>query len=196
MIRYLALVPLVIWGVLNLNNEKIKNYTLYGLIFIALMSGLRVNPVIRSTDILYTKPVALKMQEIRNENPEAIWAVVDGTWWRNDYAVANGIRTINSTNVYPNLEMYETILGEQAEENRKIYNRYAHVILNITDEKSTVELMYADQVAINLNYNDLEKLNIEYILSTKDLSEEEYSKIFEELYNEDGMYIYKVTKGN
>ena len=56
--------------------------------------------------------------------------------------------------------------------------------------------MYADQVAINLNYNDLEKLNIEYILSTKDLSEEEYSKIFEELYNEDGMYIYKVTKGN
>ena len=92
--------------------------------------------------------------------------------------------------------MYETILGEQAEENRKIYNRYAHVILNITDEKSTVELMYADQVAINLNYNDLEKLNIEYILSTKDLSEEECSKIFEELYNEDGMYIYKVTKGN
>ena len=185
-----------IWGILNLNNEKIKNYTLYGLIFIALMSGLRVNPVIRSTDILYTKPVALKMQEIRNENPEAIWAVVDGTWWRNDYAVANGIRTINSTNVYPNLEMYETILGEQAEENRKIYNRYAHVILNITDEKSTVELMYADQVAINLNYNDLEKLNIEYILSTKDLSEEECSKIFEELYNEDGMYIYKVAKGN
>ena len=185
-----------IWGILNLNNEKIKNYTLYGLIFIALMSGLRVNPVIRSTDILYTKPVALKMQEIRNENPEAIWAVVDGTWWRNDYAVANGIRTINSTNVYPNLEMYETILGEQAEENRKIYNRYVHVILNITDEKSTVELMYADQVAINLNYNDLEKLNIEYILSTKDLSEEECSKIFEELYNEDGMYIYKVTKGN
>lgn len=185
-----------IWGILNLNNEKIKNYTLYGLIAIALMSGLRVNPVIRTTDILYTKPVAIKMQEIRNENPDAIWAVVDSSWWCNDYAVANGIRTINSTNVYPNLEMYETILEDKAEENKKNYNRYAHVILEITDEESSVELLFADQVGIKLNYKDLEKLDIEYILAKRDLSKEVYSEILEELYNEDGMYIYKVTKGN
>lgn len=185
-----------IWGILNLNNEKIKNYTLYGLIAIALMTGLRVNPVIRTTDIFYTKPVAIKMQEIRDENPDAIWAVVDGGWYYNDYAVANGIRTINSTNVYPNLEMYETILGDKAEESRKDYNRYAHVIFNITDEASSVELIYTDTVAIKVNYNDLEKLNIEYLLSTEDLSKESYSDMFEELYNEDGMYIYKVTKGN
>lgn len=185
-----------IWGILNLNNEKIKNYCLYGLIAIALMSGLRVNPVIRTTDIFYTKPVAIKMQEIREENPNAIWAVVDGGWYYNDYAVANGIRTINSTNIYPNMEMYETILGDEAEENRKIYNRYAHVNFDITDEKSTVELLYADNVSIKLNYNDLEKLNIEYILSTKDMSKEKYSDIFEEVYNEDEIFIYKVTKGN
>lgn len=185
-----------IWGILNLNNEKIKNYTLYGLIIIALMSGLRVNPVIRTTDIFYTKPVSIKMQEIRDEDPDAIWAVVDGGWYYNDYAVANGIRTINSTNVYPNLEMYEEILGDDAEEYKTIYNRYAHVILNITEDKSSVELLYADQVALNLNYNDLEKLDIEYILSTRDLTEETYSDILEELYDEDGMYIYKVTKGN
>lgn len=185
-----------IFGILNLNDKKVKNYTLYGLIVIALLSGLRVNPVIRTADVFYTKPVAIKMQEIRNENPSAIWAVVDDGWYCNDYAVANGIRTINSTNVYPNLEMYETILEDKAEENRKIFNRYAHVIFNITDEESTVELLFADNVAIKLNYNDLEKLNIEYILSRKDLSKEIYSDIFEELYNEDGMYIYKVTKGN
>ncbi len=185
-----------IWGILNLNNEKIKNYCLYGLIAIALMSGLRVNPVIRTTDIFYTKPVAVKMQEIRNQNPNAIWAVVDGGWYYNDYAVANGIRTINSTNIYPNLEMYETILGDKAEENRKIYNRYAHVNFDITDEESSVELVFADNVAIKLNYNDLEKLNIEYILSTKDMSKEKYSDLFEEVYNEDEIFIYKVTKGN
>ncbi len=185
-----------IFGILNLGNKKIKNYTLYGLIAIALMSGLRVNPVIRSTDIFYTKPVSIKMQEIRNENPNAIWAVVDSSWWCNDYAVANGIRTINSTNVYPNLEMYEMILGDKAEENRKTYNRYAHVILDITDEKSNVELLFADQVGVNLNYKDLEKLDIEYILAKRDLSKEVYSEILEELYNEDDMYIYKVMKGN
>lgn len=185
-----------IWGILNLNNSKIKNYTMYGLTIIALMSGLNVNPIIRTTDIFYTKPVAIKLQELRNENPDAIWAVVDGGWYYNDYAVANGIRTINSTNVYPNLEMYETILKDKAEESRKIYNRYAHVNFEITEEESSVELLYADNVSIKLNYNDLEKLNIEYILSTKDLSNESYADKFEELYNEDDMYIYKVTKGN
>jgi hypothetical protein len=185
----------LIYGILNLNCEKIRNYTIYGLIAVALATGLRVNPIIRTTDIFYTKPVAIKMQEIKAEDPDAIWAVVDGGWYCNDYAVANGIRTINSTNVYPNLEMYENILGEEAEENRKTYNRYAHVNFEITDEESTVKLLYADNVAIKLNYKDLSKLDIKYILSTVDLSEESFSDIFEELYNEDGMYIYKVTEG-
>ncbi len=185
----------LIFGVYNINNNKIKDYTIYGLIAVALMTGLRVNPVIRTTDIFYTKPVAIKMQEIKEQNPEALWVVNDGGWYINDYAVANGIRTLNSTNVYPNIEMYQTILGDKSEEKRKIYNRYAHVNFEITDKESDVELLYADNVSIKLNYNDLEKLNIEYILSTVDLNKLNYDVEFEEIYNEDGMYIYKVTKG-
>lgn len=191
----------LIFGVLNINNEKIKTYTIYGLIIVALITGLRVNPVIRTTDVLYKKPVAIKMQEIKKENPDAIWAVSDGGWYINDYAVANGIRTINSTAVYPNFELFETLLGEKAkeEETRKIYNRYAHVNFEITDEKSSVELLFADNIAIKVNYDDLQKLNVEYVLSTVDIKEnfknnEEAKNTFEEIYNEDGMYIYKVAK--
>lgn len=184
-----------IFGILNLNNEKIKNYTIYGLIAIALISGLRVNPVIRTTDIFYTKPVAIKMQEIKQEDPDAIWVVNDGGWLINDYALASGIRVLNSTNVYPNIEMYETILGDEAEEKREIYNRYAHVNFEIVDGESDVELLYTDNVSIKLNYKDLSKLNIKYILSTVDLSETDFGTEFEELYNEDGMYIYKVMEG-
>ena len=184
-----------IWGIINLIKKKIKNYTIYGLIAIALISGLRVNPVIRTTDIFYTKPVAIKMQEIKENNPSALWVVNDGGWYINDYAVASGIRTLNSTGVYPNLELFETILGNKKEEYKKIYNRYAHVNFEVTDKKSDVELLFADNVAIKLNYKDLEKLNIEYILSTKDFSKETFSNKFEEIYNEDGMYIYKVMEG-
>ena len=181
-----------IFGILNINNEKIKNYCIYGLIIVALMSGLTVNPVIRTTDIFYTKPVAIKMQEIKEVEPEAIWAVHEDGWYINDYAVANGIRTINSTGVYPNLELFETILGDKAEENRITYNRYAHINFKVTDEESEVELLYADNVAIRLNYKDLEKLNIKYILSKEDFNEKSFKDEFEEVYNEDGMYIYKV----
>ena len=82
-----------IYLMLNINDEKYKNYLLYVLIGIALITGINVNPVIRTTDILYTKPIAIKMQEIRNENPNAIWVVNDNGWLINDYSVANGIRT-------------------------------------------------------------------------------------------------------
>jgi len=49
-----------IFGILNINNDKIKNYTIYGLMAIALLTGFRVHPVIRTTNIIYTKPVAKK----------------------------------------------------------------------------------------------------------------------------------------
>ena len=186
----------LIFGILNMNNEKIRNYTLYGIIAVALLTGLTVNPVIRTTDIFTTKPVAVKMQEIKMQDPEAIWVVNDGGWYLNDYAVANGIRTLNSTNIYPNMEMYETILGDKAEEKRKIYNRYSHVMFEITDKESDVELIHADNVAIKLNYKDLEKLDIGYILSKIDLNELNFGIEFEEVYDEDGIYIFKVTKGN
>lgn len=186
-------------GVMNIQNEKAKRYTMYALMVVALITGLRVNPIIRTTDIFYTKPVAVKMKEIKDQNPEAIWVVVGENWYLNDYALANGIRTLNSTNIYPNIKMYETILGDKAKEQREIYNRYAHVNCKIINEESNIELLFADNISINLNYNDLEKLDIQYILSKDiDINSDEYGLDvdFEKIYEEDGMYIFKVTKGN
>lgn len=180
------------FGILNMNNEKIKKYTMYVIILIALISGLRVNPIIRTTDILYTKPVAIKMQEIRDESPNAIWVVDDNSWHINDYTIANGIRTINSTNVYPNIELYENVLGDKAKENEFTYNRYHHINFNIVDTETEVVLLYDDNVVINLNYNDLDKLDIEYILSKHDINEKGFDREFEKLYDEAGLYIFKV----
>ena len=182
-----------IFGILNMNNEKIKEYTMYVIIAIALITGLTVNPVIRTADVIYTKPVAIKMQEIRENEPNAIWVVNDNGWYINDYTVANGIRTINSTNVYPNFELYEKILGEEkAKELEPVYNRYHHVNFNIVDTETEVVLLYADNVVINLNYKELEKLDIEYILSKTDINENGFEKEFEEIYSEDDIYIFKV----
>ena len=185
----------LIYGVLNIDNEKIKNYTIYGLIIVALVTGLRVNPIIRTTDIFYTKPVAIKMQEIKNEDPSALWVVNDGGWYINDYALANGIKVLNSTQLYPNMELFKTLLGDKAEENRSIYNRYAHMNLEITDEDTEVSLLYADNIALKLNYKDLSKIDVKYVLSTESFSKKNFSNYFEEIYNEDGIYIYKVMEG-
>ena len=184
-------------GILNVDSKKYRNFTLYFLIAIALVTGLRVNPVIRTTDIFYTKPVAVRMNEIKEENPEAIWAVNDGGWYINDYALASGIRVINSTGVYPNMEFFKEFLGEKASESetRKIYNRYAHIIFNVVSDESEIELLYPDTILVKMNYKDLEKFNIEYILSSVDLYDDFTEDQFEKLYEEDGMYIFKVMKG-
>ena len=187
----------LIFGILNINNEKIRNYTLYGLIGVSLMSGLAVNPVIRTTDILYTKPIAKKMQEIKKEDPEAIWVVNEknGGWYINDYALANGVRVLNSTQLYPNIELFKNLLGNKAEEYKQIYNRYAHINLEISDKTTNVELLYADHISIQLNYNDLSKINVKYILSKEEFSQDSFFDNFEKIYNEDGMCIYKVMEG-
>ena len=188
---------IVLLVVLNSDSKKIRKYTYYSLIIVALVTGLRVNPVIRTTDIFYQKPVAIKMNEIKQENPEAIWVVNDGGWYINDYALANGIRVLNSTGVYPNIEFFKDLLGEKAEEKeyRKIYNRYAHIVFNVVDDESSIDLLYPDTMVVRMNYKDLEKFNIEYVLSSVDLYDDFTEEQFEKIYDEDGMYIFKVMKG-
>ena len=87
------------------------------------------------------------------------------------------------------------MLGNKAEEYKQIYNRYAHINLEISDKTTNVELLYADHISIKLNYNDLSKINVKYILSKEEFSQDSFFDNFEKIYNEDGMCIYKVMEG-
>lgn len=180
-----------IFGIFNIDKEKIRNALLYVLMFIALVTGAMVNPVIRTTDVIYEKPICGKFAEIREAEPDALWLGDDTGIYLNNYMVANGLRTIDSTNVYPNLELFELLLGENAEAQKSSYNRYEHMNINITDEETRIELPAADNMLIWLNYHDLEKLGIDYIVVKNDINERGYDMEFEQLYYEDGLYIFR-----
>ncbi|MBQ7880937.1 MAG: hypothetical protein IJ358_03760, partial [Clostridia bacterium] len=180
-----------IFGIFNIDKEKIRNALLYVLMFIALVTGLAVNPVIRTTDIIYKKPICSKFAEIRELHPDALWLGDDTGIYLNNYMVANGLRTIDSTNVYPNLALFELLLGENAEAQEQMYNRYEHMNINITDEETHIALAAADNMVIWLNYRDLQKLGIDYIVVKNDINERGYDMEFEELYCEDGLYIFR-----
>ena len=78
-----------------------------------------------------------------------------------------------------------------------IYNRYAHITINLTNDVTHFELIYEDAFCIYLNVNDLNKLNVTYITSQQDISGFSNENItLGELYNEDGMYIYKIIYKN
>ena len=83
------------------------------------------------------------------------------------------------------------MIGENAEAQRKDYNRYEHLNINISDEETHIVLASMDNMLIILNYHDLEKLGINYIVVKNDINNRGYDMEFEELYNEDGLYIFK-----
>ena len=180
-----------IFGIINMDKKIIRNCTIYVLIIIALITGLPVNPVIRTTDVIYKKPICEKFAEIREQEPDSLWLGDDTGIYLNNYMVANGLRNIDSTNVYPNLELFELLLGDEAEPQRQSFNRYEHMNINITEDRTHIELPAADNMLIWLNYHDIEKLGVDYIVVKNDINERGYDMEFEEIYNEDGLYIFK-----
>lgn len=179
--------------IFNLNKKKCQTAFMYLAIFTAFASGLCVNPIIRTTDIIYEKPAAKKMQEIREQDPDAIWISENCAFAVSNYMVANGLRTLNSTSVYPNLEFYDKLLGDKAKEQEYNLNRYAHHVVFLTDQETEITLQQADYLVWSLNYKDLEKIGVDYILSNRDINALGYME-FNEIYHEDNVYIYKLTK--
>lgn len=181
---------------LNINDIKIKKFFIILLIAVVLVSGLFVNPVTKGVNIIYNKPVSKQIQNIVNDDKNALWLVDNLNFTIPNYVVANGARVINSTNYYPNFDLYEKILGEdsQKEEIRKIYNRYAHISVNINESNTSLELLYPDAFKINIYKYDLKNINVKYILSSRNLEDYTNQDIkFEKVYDEYGLFIFKVV---
>lgn len=183
------------FGIFKANNEKIKSITLTVLMLFSIITGMKVNPLIRTTDVIYEKPFAKKIQEISANDKDAIWICDNTSFVINNYVMANGVHTINSTNEFPDFEMYEKLFGEEnaySDELKGIYNRYAHVSINLIDGETFLSLNDPDSFTIHLNSADLEKLNVNYVVSLRDLNDSEFEIGFERLYFEDGIYIFEV----
>lgn len=185
---------IAVYLIFNLKEENKKKLIAF-LIVIAIAGGITVNPIIKGSDIIYETSLAKKVQEIVKEDNDALWIVDNCSFPIPNYIVANGAKTINSTNYYPNEKLFETILGEQGKETEKeIYNRYAHILVNIIKEETNLELIISDTYKINLNYKQLKDLNVKYILSSRDLSQFSDDELsLEKLYQKENLYIYSIS---
>lgn len=146
------------------NNTKTKYILTSGAIIAFLICFSLINPVMKGLNTLYEIPAAKIIQQIQKENPGR-WIVADF------YPICNfpaifGAPTINSTNIYPNLKLWETIDSEK--KYKQAYNRYAHIPLYLTmDSVSSFYTNVNDAFILYLSYNDLPKLGVNYIMSTK-----------------------------
>lgn len=184
--------------ILTMNNEKNKKLLLIGLAGMTIITGATVNPIQKGISVLTDKPLAKQVREIViNDSENNLWITDNTNFYIPNYLLASGAKVINSTNVYPNFDLFKTVLSEEDFGNsdiRKIYNRYAHITMEITKNENKVELIYQDSIRLKLTPDKIKELGIKYIVSVRDIREFNTETVnFEQIYNEQGISIYKVN---
>ena len=190
----------IIFLMFTMNKNKNKNCLIMFLIGLALFTGVNVNPIQKGISILTDKPIAKEVKKIVDENPDSNLWITDSTFFYiPDYLLASGAKVLNSTNIYPNFEMYRKILGEEKfndKEVRKIYNRYAHVSIEITEKENNIELLFEDSIKLKVTPEKIDELGVNYIVSVREIEEFNTENVkFERLSNEQGVLLYKVKRG-
>ena len=171
------------------HSRKGKTMFLICVIFISFTAGALVNPVDNGTDVVFKNDLIYEVESIVHQDPNAKWLVQDIPI---NYLTVVGAKTLNSVNVYPNLDEWHIIDNG---ENEYVYNRYAHIRVNFQNETNTTfNLTSQDSFVVNFNVNDLEKLNISYILSPNDLEKLSNENVTFEKISEPSIYkIYHLN---
>jgi hypothetical protein len=151
-------------------------------------TGIAVNPVRRGTDVLYKNPLVEGIARI-NEEEEGLWLVEGLPYPMTNLPLAVAAPTVNSTNYYPDLKRWGQFDPDGTQE--YYYNRFAHIEVNLQDERETwfAEGITGDWFVVNLNPEDLKTLGVKYVLTSNDISEltAEAQLVFEY----EGYCIYK-----
>lgn len=172
--------------------KEIKKLVLYSLIAISILTSFYIRPLMKGLDAIYSKPVASVIQNICNKDENAKWVTSGLGIVLPAYNVACGASTINSLNVYPNMELWEKLDPEGKYE--EIYNRFAHVIVCFTDKETSFEEIRGDSIQMNLSYKDIKKTEVSYLLVGGELEadlDNGYVE-FQEIYKENGISIFKL----
>ena len=187
---------------LNFSDKRYRNVFLFFAVIITLISGLTVNPIVKGIKPITKTDFAQFVQNEVSKKSDAIWITENMDMVVSNYLVAQGAKTLNATQTYPNEKFWKRILENKTDENKDTWNRYAHIRVLFTSEDSSVFLGAEDKVVLNLNKEKLKELNVHYIVSYKDNLEQELNlkKIYSKKANEktiiegqavEGIYIYE-----
>ena len=112
-----------------------------------------------------------------------------------NYLEMAGCAVINATSIYPNMDLWKNL--DKNGEYEEVYNRYAHVYMEIWRQEDISEkfiLLSKDSIQVFITPEELEKLNIKYIFTVRVMEEFETENLsFELIYNENSYHIYKVN---
>ena len=165
-IMYLIL-AIVFFGILNF--EKFGKLTGVVMVGLVLYSGATVNPVQKGLSTIYESELSGMIKKVVAEDPQALWAVDNMNNEMVNYPIMMGAPTVNSVNTYPVIERWSTIDKDNVYAD--IYNRYANIAISIVNdsEGTNFELIAADNFKVSMTPDDIKILEIDYILTDREL---------------------------
>ena len=173
------------------NQRSTNRYLAVYLILLVLGAGAMVNPLSKGLDILYNKPIAKEVQKIVASDPKGKWIVTGGNMMMPSYVLVNGAKVINSVNSIPNLALWKKVDPSRIYMN--VYNRYAHIVVKLTDAETVFTLKQSDLIIVDLKAEDLCRLDVTYVVTDYKSSQFDSDTLqLELLTRQEKVYLYKV----
>ena len=178
------------FGLVNRRSAMNKKLFLIYCCVICLFSGILVNPIQKGIKEITNNSLIQAINEI-DSSDEGLWLVESEAFPVNNAPLLAGAATINCTNTYPDLNRWKSL--DTKNESYDVYNRYAHIMIELTEAKTSFELQGNDCFKVNLNYADLSKLDAKYLLTNKIYQDNIEGINFKLLEQQSGYNIYEIT---
>ncbi|WKY44806.1 hypothetical protein Q5O14_01530 [Eubacteriaceae bacterium ES2] len=166
--------------------------------FVVFVAGMFVNPLTQGLDVIYEREIIGLISQV-NMDENGLWVVeseAGGGYPIINLPIMAGAATINSTNVYPDLDRWR-LLDPEGDYN-EVYNRYAHISVHLCEPQEYTDkfiLDSADLFTVNLTLADLKTLNVSYILTKRDLNGLTQDQVTLNLLGtENGFNLYKINQ--
>lgn len=189
----LVLVFTLIFYSILMANQKKKQFFVVIVLFMLFIGGL-VNPVRSGISPVENNTLLSQIEKIDSEQ-KGLWALIEIGLPEINMPMVVGAKTLNSTSVYPNIDLWSKI--DTNHEYEDIYNRYAHIFITLVDntEETKFELLAPDVIRIFMTYDDIKTLGVNYIVrgakfEPYDITNEDFE--LEELYKDENYIIYKI----
>jgi hypothetical protein len=156
-----------------------------------MMASFTINPLVAGTSAITNHKVYEEVKDIV-EKDDSNWVVLNDSGM-SSYLLFTGAKVVNAVNYYPDYGKWEAIDPEF--EHNQIYNRYAHINLTISNEKS-YEILAPDSISVDVDYEVLKKWDVKYVFSGKNIEEylqgTNYELLYEDMINMH--YIYELKE--
>ncbi len=134
---------------------------------IAFSAGALANPVRLGVKNITENENIREIEAVVQSDPTGVWVIEGLGVPMNNAGILAGAPTLNATNIYPDLERWRKI--DQGE-HEDVYNRYAHILVNLQPEgEASFELYGEDYFRIDCTLEDLRTMGVTYILTGRDL---------------------------